>query len=363
MVNTLIVRDATLAVNGAPESRGQPEAHLRQRVDEVAGFDRKTVEECLQVLSKSIGGGEDDDPEILEALVVLGLSQPELAQQTGLSPLATGRKLAARLERGGEADHALAVLELLAEHFPGQKTLERDLAGLMRRKGMVQELVERYIAQAQKLLKQGKDGEAIEWLREVLLLDRTRKDIARMIRDLRYQEADTFKERKKRWRVASLSLGLSLLLTTGFLHEYVVLKEFEQLTPLTNGDQAAMNQRLGELETFMERHPIWHGSLKVVGERAHLRIEIDRIHQKQLLAEDKRHEELVRRREEANLARERGLLAFDAGDYLAALSEFQQALELSPPEWPVRERLERDIQAIHAFIDDPVTGVEGTNEP
>jgi len=355
MTHTLIVRDATMAVNGAPETRGEPDSHLRRRVGEVSGFDRKTVEECLVVLSKSVGGGEDDDPEVLEALMVLGISQPGLVKQAGISPITTGRRLAAQLERKGESEHALAVLELLAEQFQGHKGVERDLAGLMRRQGMVRDLAERYLAQANALLKQGRTDEAIEWLREVLALDRSRKDVARMIRDLRYQELDTRQERKKRWRVASLSLGLSLLVTTGFLREYVIRGRFEEITPFASGDLGSMRKRLVALEQFMQENPIWHGSLKVLGERAHLRVEIDRIQQQQMLEEDARHAELVKRRDESNVARERGLSAFDSGDYQAALAEFQRALELAPPDWPVRDRVVRDIEAIETFLADRET--------
>ena len=39
-MSTLIVRDATLAVNGAPESRGVPGEHMRERVTEAETLER-----------------------------------------------------------------------------------------------------------------------------------------------------------------------------------------------------------------------------------------------------------------------------------------------------------------------------------
>ena len=125
MSTTLIVRDATLAINGAPETRGETDEHLRSRVEEVKSFDRDTFAQCVEVLCESVGG-EDTDPEVLEALTVLGLSQPQLATQLGISSVATGRRLAARLERLDEPEQGLAVLELLVEHHPGHRAVERD---------------------------------------------------------------------------------------------------------------------------------------------------------------------------------------------------------------------------------------------
>jgi len=106
-MSTLIVRDATLAVNGAPESRGEPARHMRSRLQEVSAFDPKTFQQFVDVL-KGSAVGEESDPEVLEALVVLGISQPQLANQLGISPVSVGRRLAARLERLGETEHSIA---------------------------------------------------------------------------------------------------------------------------------------------------------------------------------------------------------------------------------------------------------------
>ncbi len=350
MTNTLIVRDATLAVNGSPEARGELDEHLRQRVGEVASFDAKTVEDCMNVLLPS-AGAKDADPEVLEALTVLGLSRPELANDLGISAVTTGRRLAARLEKSSQSEHAMAVLELLTEHFPGHKALERDLAALMRRKGMVQDLVNRYLDRAQGLLKRGKSQEALEWLREVILLDRSRKDVARMIRDLRFQEVDTVTERRRRWRFALGALAVSLILTAGFLREYVIRESYESLPTFEADDLGSLRHRLKAVEGFIEQHQAWHGSLKVLGERAHLRVEIERMEEALRREEEERHSDLARRREEANLARDRGLMAADSRDFVRALAEFELALETASPDWPMRERVEKDIQSIHDYLE------------
>src|ERR1051326_628003 len=140
MTTTLIVRDASLAINGAPEKRGEPREHLRLRIADVAHMEARTAEECVEVLS-SVSNGEGADPDVLEALVIVGLAQ------------------------------------------------------LMRRQGMVQDLVNRYFERARKLMREGRNNEAAGWLREVLQLDPSRKDAARLIRDLRFKRAGSRRRR------------------------------------------------------------------------------------------------------------------------------------------------------------------------
>jgi len=60
MANTLIVRDATLAINGAPEARCDARDHLRLRVAEVQVMDPETLAACAEVL-RSSGSGENVD--------------------------------------------------------------------------------------------------------------------------------------------------------------------------------------------------------------------------------------------------------------------------------------------------------------
>lgn len=350
MPNTLIVRDATLAVNGTPDTRGGPKRHLLNRVAEVGAFDQQTAMECFEVLQAS-AVGEEADPEVLQALTILGAAQPALASQLGVSPISTGRRLAARLERLGNADHAIAVLEFLVERHPGHRSLERDMAGLMRRHGMVQDLIERYLERARRLLKDGNSVEAIEWLREVLLLDRGRKDVARTIRDLRYQEVDSERGKKKRWRLG-LVVVLSIAgLIAGGIHEYIVRDRFYSIPVAEEGNLKSMKARLGTLETFVEEHPVWHGSLGVLRERTQLRIEVERLEVVENAEREKRIQSIQHLAEEADLSRSRGMELADKGDLRGALAQFQRALEFAAPDWEERERVERDVAAITEYLE------------
>ncbi len=349
MAGTLIVRDATLAINGSPETRTEPERFLHERVLEAANLDHETIEECVEVLLAS-ASGEDPDPEVLEALTILGLSQPRISAPLGVNAVAHGRRLAARLERDGEVDHAIAVLEILGEHNPGHRALERDLAALMRRTGMVSSLIERYIERAQALLKEGRTQEAIEWYREVMLIDRSRKDVARTIRDLRYQEIDERKNRKRRRRIVVAVLIVSVIVSLGVLHEIRARGSFQDLAGYSEGDLPSMRARLDALERFVDKHPVWHGSLGVLSERSQLRVEIDHLEEEERLRVEAAREELARKVEGAVLARKRAWLLARAEDFEGALQELESALEMAPPDWAERERVERDVASIVDYL-------------
>ena len=56
MSTTLIVRDAILAVQGAPDGRKDAREHLAERLEEVARMAAPSTEECLEVLlSDTVG--------------------------------------------------------------------------------------------------------------------------------------------------------------------------------------------------------------------------------------------------------------------------------------------------------------------
>ena len=351
MSTTLIIRDATLAINGSPEARGGPAEHLPSRIREVASFDEDFLGDCLDVLVPSVENNESD-LEVLEAVVVIGLARPELARSRGLSPIAAGRRLAGLREKSGQGECALALLELLVKHHSGHKALERDLAGLMRRQGMVGELVERYLERSRGLLQDGRTSEAIAWLREVLLLDRSRKDVARTIRDLRFQEIDKAKGRRSVRRVAAITLVGSVLVFTGLLREKRLAEEYRAVPSAKGGDLVGMKERLARLESFVDRHPIWHGSLGAIEARTEARLAVDRAEETQRKQEERKKAERLRTLEDADLARKRGVMLAESGDYSAALEELRRSLRLADTEWKERERVQRDVDAISSYLEE-----------
>jgi tetratricopeptide (TPR) repeat protein len=345
MTTTLIVRDATLAINGAPEKRGEPREFLRGRVEDVATMDQRTAEECAEVLG-SVAHGEGADPEVVQALVIVALAQPALAAHLKLPTTALGRRLAARLERDGEVERAMAVLELLLQHFPGEDALERDLAQLMRRQGMVQDLTNRYFARAQKLIREGRINEAAGWLREVLQLDPSRKDAARVLRNLRFKRTVGVRKRGGGFRFVLVTAALVIGVAFGVLREVRLRAALQAVPEAPSGNVVALKRRLVELDAFSERHPIWHGALDVLSERSELRVQVSVLEEK-ARAESEAHARAERERlENAELCRRRGLDLAQSGDLRGALDVLRQALVHGGPDWERREEVLRDVEAL-----------------
>jgi tetratricopeptide (TPR) repeat protein len=351
MTTTLIVRDATLAINGAPEKRDEPRAHLRLRVAEVTHMDPRTAQECVEVLT-SVAVGEGADVEALEALVIVGLAQPKLAESLGLATVALGRKLSTLYERGAQVDHSVAVLELLQQSFPGQESIERDLGLLMRRQGMVNDLVGRYYERAKKLMREGRNAEAAGWLREVLQLDPTRKDAARLMRDLRIKRTAGLRKHEGGWRKYFVLLLFVLGAAYAGLRERRLRAEFEALPDAVPGNEASIERRLKELTRFQAAHPIWHGGLGVLSEQSSLRLELAVLAEKVNLAREAEERAAKERLESAEFSRQRGLLLAQAGDLRGALSAFLEAMEYGGDAWEHRARVARDVSDLEASLKD-----------
>jgi len=348
MSSTLIVRDALSLVLGGERGPRGLEEHLRDRVHAVRAEGEQAFVEILECMAPT--AGEDAQADVLSAALVLALAHPRLAQNYAITAGVHGTRLASRLERDGDVEGACGALRLVCALQPGNRPVERALATLMRRQGMVQDLVDRYLLRAQELLDRGAKKEAIPWLREVLQLDRSRKDVARTIRDLRFEEVKVTKAHGRRWSFVLVSTAVALGLTLVVGREVQLRRSFEALPPAAKGSLATLRFRLEALETFIERHPIWHGALGAMEERAALKDEIDRINADELA---RREMEASERRLRDTMADNARLLANESAqgeDFSAALVKFREAIEVASETWPHRARTERDIEAIAAHI-------------
>lgn len=344
------VEQVIAAVTGSGESDLQAEA-LCQRMEAASReFDRRTAEAFCEALLDRLG----DDPSnlrLLEALVILGLAHQEVLEKARISLAVEGRRLAVLLERGGETERARAVLEFLSANLPSDQVIDHELAGLMKRSGETEALVERYLARAEQAVAEGRVAEAIPWLQEVLLTDRNRRDVARMIRDLRASEVERERRGRGRLKLAALLLCVTTLLSLATSWELDARKRFASLPAA--GTEAGIESRLMGLEQLAERRPIWTGARGVREERRQL----------EERRQDRVRKSLMEAEEEREFAGDRGRLAESAwllgqqqaenGELAACLASLRRALELAPLDWPRRAQAEIDCAALEQHLEDP----------
>jgi tetratricopeptide (TPR) repeat protein len=339
------VDDAVQAITGGPDHELDADG-LRSMMETAASdFDRRTAHAFGSALLDHLS----EDPanmRLLEALVILGLAHPEVLQDARISLAVEGRRLAVLLERSGDVERAQALLEFLAGHMPLDRTVDQELAGLMRRNGNTDSLVERYLRRADLAVEAGRISEAIPWLQEVLLLDRTRRDVARMIRDLRYGEVERDRKKRRGVKVLVGLCGLCFLVAMGVAWNTDAARRYGDLPVASDVDLNMMAARLKGLESLSSVRPIWSGSIKV-------RTEQDRIHwQLREVQRVQRDEQVAAqlaeqvRLAQAEAARVRGLTHAERGDFKAALIAFREAIDRAPEEWDHLPQLQVDHDAL-----------------
>jgi len=185
----------------------------------------------------------------------------------------------------------------------------------------------------------------------VLQLDPTRKDAARLMRDLRFRKGTAGKNRRRGSHgylivTLALSVGLSYL----GLREFRVREEFRALPSAAAGNSAALHRRLNDLEQFVERHPLWHGALAVLAERAELRVQMAVLDEQARAAQEAVERAQHERLESAELCRQRGLMLAQGGDLRGAVAALREALDYGGPRWNERERVARDLSDLEASL-------------
>ena len=345
-----IVEDVVSALTGGsgeqPPAPGVGHSDLRTQLERAAAeFDKRTADAFGRALLDSL----TEDPgnlRQLEALIILGLAHPDVLERHRISLAVEGRRLAVLLERAEEVERARSVLELLSGHMPGERTIDYELAGILRRSGNTDELVERYLRRAERAVAEGNVSEAIPWLQEVLLLDRTRRDVARMIRDLRYQAADRQTKRRQRNRLLAVVVLISAGATAIVGREARIHREYNELPAVVEGELTTLQQRRQGLERMIGDHRLWVGLLSATAERDELTQQIAECERESARRLRTQEAEALRRRELAEVARNRGLRHSELGEFLLALTEFERARELAGEDWESRAQVEADVAAL-----------------
>ncbi len=319
---------------------------FKESVGKASGLvDEATAEAQCDALLERLSA-DANDVLVLEKLVILGLARPEVFERRRIPVLQEGRRLAVLLERAGNTERAQAVLELLLARKPSDRVIERELSSLMRRNGNLSRLVERHLARADECVRAGRRDEAVRWLREVLMLDPQRRDVARMIRDLNYADV----ERRGAWRKGAKAAAIALVCMSGLSgvvwREASIDERFARIPDAPNGDMVAMQARLNALDDLVNESPLWMGLFQVSRERAALRENLQRMRAERAEQEAK---EAQARALATTLAESQYALAQIAAnqyDFAQMREHLEAALSYAPADWKERESIRRELEAL-----------------
>ncbi len=339
------VDDVVVALIGS-SAAGERPFDIVQRVRQAsADVDQVTAESFGAALVEALCE-DSSNLDLLEALLVLGLAHPQVPRRYRMDHVTEAKRFATLLERSGQPERARHVLEALAEYMPEERTIENELAGVMRRNGDVDELIERYLARADEAVAKRRPLDAVPWLQEVLLLDRNRRDVARMIRDLRYSEVERKDKRARRNLIFGVVMVLSMLISGIVIREMGIRARLNALPSENLEDVVALRDRVQGLETILADEHMWFGMYGSVADLNRLKGEVARL-ERRLEREAREAERLVKQRSDlAEAARQRGLRLARQGEFEAALRDLRHSLELTSDTWEHRERVLADIAAI-----------------
>ncbi len=334
----------------AADDSGKP-LELRALIERArsASSDQQVDEWAATILEALEGSPEDRD--LLLSLLLLGFTNESLRERNHDAFIGEGRRLAILWERDGHTARAHELLEALCRTFPGERLLENELANLMRRSGNLDRLIERHIQRAEQAAALGRRREAITWLREALTLDGSRRDLARMIRDLTYADSH-----KVRWgRCIGLSgAALAVILGVAGLvrRERAIRAEYAAIPPALASDKVSTVSRLNAIEMLIAENVLWSGLFDAGRERALLRAQVARLDLQETVLGDQVREAEERAALEAQSLCDQARAQAGVGSLELALSLYQQALALAPSRWDGRERAEADRTAIRRFLDE-----------
>lgn len=176
-----------------------------------------------------------------------------------------------------------------------------------------------------------------------------------MIRDLQFDELQRASQRRRLVRLTAASLVISTVVTVGVFRELKIRKEYAALPEARIGDLEALKARHAGISAMLDEHHVWVGAYKARAEVDDLVVSIHEQETAVASLEAKRKEEETRIREEAEAARNRGLVLAQRQDFGAALEQFRRALELcdslgedgwNGEPWEHRDAVVRDVFAL-----------------
>lgn len=341
--------DDVIAAIYAGSVEGGPNGNLKAQVKRVSvELGRRKAHQFTRRLLDSLAQNSEDAVQ-LEALVVLGFAHPDVMRKNHITLASEGRRLSKLLEKQERNDRAREVLELLCERYPDDRNLELELAGVVRRSGKTEELIERYLERAQEHFGRKELDLALPWLQQIIALDRNRKDVTRMIADIRHHQSNRRHSARSNRRFVVVFLMVGALLAGLGYREWNIHQETESIPIADRKDLNSMAARMSALQGLLGDHQLWLGRNRVMREVSELEAASQTLREEAQAAQAQEQQALEEKRTQAEYLRQEGLKAADLGDWSTAREQFQAALLAAPQDWEHRATLKKDIQAIKAM--------------
>lgn len=335
-----------LGVHEGDEAAPSLEAQVERAAHEI---DARTAEAHCRVLMAHLADNPQSVME-LDALMILGLAHPSVFEAHRIPLGQEGRRLSHLLEQDGQTERAQALLETIIARQPGDRLIDHELASMLRRTGNADRLIERYMRRAEESVAAGRTKEAISWLQEILLVDRTRRDVGRMIRDLRWGD----QERRIKWR-NRIRQTIILIVVAGVIalavqRERGVAERYAAVPQAVPQDLRSLRTRLAQLDLFAADSPFSFQLLEASRERARLKVEITQLEAQSAQIQIARKSEREAQLAIAESARKQGRILAQRNRFPEALEQFERALATGPGEWDQRKQIETDVNAIREWI-------------
>jgi len=378
----LFVDDVVTALTGTvvPSGEARPvfEDQMKRATEE---FDLRTAEAFARALLEALCQ-DPIDPRRLEALLILGLAHPTILERHRISLPKEGERLAAMLAAQGQHDRARTLLEVISQAAnaateieftdapqvapaksgtaanaptsaapssnsnsnaaaePAPHAVERDHAR-----------IEMLMRQADEAAARGRTTQAILCLQEVVTLDRQRRDVTRMIRDLRWQEQDRRARSIRRSKLAALVLALVAAAAGLAWREHGVRLRFEAIPRATPGELASLRARIDSIDALISAEKAWIGMGAALSDRSDLEKAVAEIEAREAAKASEVRLEVTLSADLAESTRSRGMMLAQQGRFEDALVELRRALELGGTDWAARRDVETNVVAIAEWIE------------
>ncbi len=346
----VLVDEVVSALTNPPSGEEGVVMDLKDQLQRAADeFDKRSAEAFGRALVESLCE-DPSDVRRLEALLILGLAHPSILELYHVSLANEGRRLCILLENQGDLERARGMLEMLNTRVPDDRDLQQDLSSMMRRCGDVTELVDRCLRRAEEAVEKGTPMDAIPWLQEVLLHDQSRRDVARMIRDLRYQEMEDQVQNRKRNRVLGVLVLVSMVLGGFVVREFQIKGAYDNLPQAVLDNRASIDARAQGIDELIASHRLWVGMFGLVQERNDLHLNSERLGAEEAAQARVLKEAALERSAKAEKLRLEAIDAVMGNNYGKAKELFETALSLGAQDWPRRERILANIAAIDDLL-------------